>query len=540
MPTFPVRRLGASGIVTDMHPSDIEDPAVFTAGVNVRFRNGRVSRGPLFRTVAQLDFQPGHCLSIPPSSTGYDQAVVVSSAFDEMKRLNGGTLEDLTPEDLSGLGEGKAITSCFLGGVSYLNCVSDSPLYLGPTDSAYQPIPGWSDNYKCRVLRSYKDQLIALGVYKDGQLFPTMVKWSDLSLFGAPPGDWETSSTTNSAGENIVNEMQHAIVDGLALRNSFILYCTNSVWAMDFIGGDFIFDFTKLFDERGVINPNCVVQVGGSHFVFDRNDIYVHDGVAPRSIADQRTREFIFNALDTSRSNLCFVNHDARLSEIRFCYPSADDLVGWHNPTTGCNRAAVYNYANDTWTFDDVPNVTSACRSSLVSGANWETDSEILWDNAQGVFSTTEGDESQHVLFVGRQDDSMGLTASRLYGYDLLNGGLLSAPVELETVKPALVERTGLDLDIMGKNLTQYTNLQAIWPQVSIEEPEAAFWQFGGNDLVNKEPVWGDPITFDPDQDSKIDINEGGKYLGYRFGCAGIGDFQLSGFDVQLIIRGRR
>ncbi len=541
MATFPVRRLGAAGIVTDMNPSDIEDPAVFTAGVNVRFRNGKVSRGPVSRTVSTLDFEPGHCLAIPPSSAGYDQVVMVSSAFNKVKRLNGSLLEDLTPAGLSGAGEGMPITSCFLGGVSYINCESDNPISLVPTDSAYVTMPNWPTGYKCKVLRSFKDQLVALGITKNGQLFPTMVKWSDLSGFGAPPGSWDPTSTTNSAGENIVNEMQHAIVDGLALRNSFVIYCTNSVWQMDYIGGDFIFDFTKLFDERGIINPNCAVQVGGQHFVFDRNDIYIHDGVTPTSIADTKTREFIFNALDTSKSHLCFVNHDARLSEIRFCYPSSDDLVGWQNPVNGCNRAAVYNYANGTWTFDDLPNVTSACRSSLIAGKAWDSsaDSET-WDSSEGLFLTTEGDQNQHVLFVSRPDTRMGLTASRLYGYDLLNGGLLTSPVEMQTVKPAFVQRTGLDLDALGKNLTQYTHLQAIWPQVAVEKPEDAYWQFGANDLVNIEPTWSNEVKFDPRTEGKIDINEAGKYLAYRFGCRGTGDFQLSGFDVQLVIRGRR
>lgn len=540
MSTFPVRRLGASGIVTDMNPSDIEDPSVFTAGVNVRFRNGKVSRGPLSRTVATLDFNPGHCLAIPPSSAGYDQVIMVSENFAAVKRLNGSTLENVTAPGMSGTGSTKPITSCFLGGISYINCESDNPIYMGPADSTYATLPNWPTGYKCKALRAFKDQLIALGVTKNSQLYPTMVKWSDLSTFGEPPGSWDPTSTTNSAGENIVNEMQHAIVDGLALRNSFVIYCTNSVWQMDYIGGDFIFDFTKLFDERGIINPNCAVQVGGQHFVFDRNDIYVHDGVAPQSIADAKTREFIFNAIDTSKSHLCFVNHDARLSEVRFCYPSSDDLTGFINAATGCNRAAIYNYANGTWTFDDLPNVTSACRSSLVSGKSWDADPDATWDNAQGLFLTTEGDENQHVLFVGRADTSLGLTASRLYGYDLLNGGLMTAPVELQTVKPAFVQRTGLDLDALGKNLTQYTHLQAIWPQVAIEKPEDAYWQFGANDLVNIEPTWSDEILFDPRVEGKIDINESGKYLAYRFGCRGIGDFQLSGFDVQLVIRGRR
>lgn len=540
MSTIPVRRLGQAGIVTDMNPADIEDPAVFTAGVNVRFRNGRVSRGPLPRTVSVLDFEPGHALAIPPSSGGYDEVVMVSADFGAVKRLNGEELEDLTPAGQAPAGEGYPITSCFLGGVSYINRESHDPICKSPGDSTYLTLPNWPSGYRCKVLRSFKDQLVALGVTKAGAYYPTMVKWSDLVSFGGPPGDWDPTSTTNSAGENIVNEMQHAIVDGLAMRNSFVLYCTNSVWQMDFVGGDLIYQFTKLFDERGVISPNCVVQVAGQHFVFDRNDIYVHDGIAPRSIADEKTRKFIFDALDTARSYLCFVSHDARLSEIRFCYPSSDRLVGWHNPTNGCNRAAVFNYANGTWTFYDLPNVTGACRSSLISGKSWDDDALVTWDGAEGLFLTSEGDESQHVLFVGRSDSSMGLTAPRLYGFDLLTGGTMPQAIEPEAVKPAFVERTGLDLDALGKNLTQYTHLQAIWPQVAVDRPEDSYWQFGANDLVNQEPTWSDEEGFDPRSEAKIDINEAGKYLAYRFGVRGYGDFSLSGFDVQLVIRGRR
>ena len=367
-----------------------------------------------------------------------------------------------------------------------------------------------------------------------------MVKWSDLTGFGAPPGDWSIDSTTNSAGENIVNEMQHTIVDGLDLRNSFVIYCTNSVWAMDYTGGQEIYQFTKLFDESGVIAPNCVVQVGGQHFVFDRNDIYVHDGVQPRSIADGKVREFVFNALDTSRSDLCFVMHDAKLSEVRFCYPSSDRLVGFVNPTTGCNRAAVFNYANGTWSFYDLPNVTGSCRSSIVSGKSWEDDQDLTWDAAAGLYSSTEGDESQHVLLVSRTDPSQGLSTSRLYGFDLVAGGLLTIPVEPEALRPAFVERTGIDLDSAGKNLTQYVHLQAIWPQATIEVPQDAYWQFGGYDFVNAEPLWSDRTTYDPSTEAKIDVNEAGKYLAYRFAVGGIGDFKLSGFDVQLVTRGRR
>lgn len=541
MSTFPVRRLGATGIITDSSPYDIEDAAVFTSGVNVRFRNGRVSRGPVFRTISALAFEPGHATSIPATALGSEQVIIVSHDFAKVNRLNGSNLEDVTPASgMSGSGDTVPITSTVLGGVSYINCDVDAPISMAPNESVYQSLPNWPDGYRCKVLRAYKDQLLALGVTKAGVLYPTMVKWSDLTGYGSVPADWATDSTTNSAGENIVNEMQHAIVDGVSLRNSFILYCTDSVWQMDYVGGDLIYDFTQLFKDRGIINANCAIEAGGQHFVFDKTDIYVHDGVTPRSIADTKVREYIYNSLDTARSYLCFVDHDARLSEIRFCYPSADGLTGFVNATTGCNRAAVYNYANGTWSFDDLPNVTSSTRAALISGDDWDTNPDVTWDQSQGLFLTTTGDLNRHALFVGRPDATMGLTAPRLYGYDLLKGGLMTALIEPEALKPAFVQRVGLDLDSLGKNLTQYTHLQAIWPQASIENPSDASWQFGANDLVNVEPTWSDPAVFDPAVEGKIDINESGKYLAWRFSCKGIGDFALSGFDVQIVIRGRR
>lgn len=457
-----------------------------------------------------------------------------------MYRLNGSSFENLTPAGHIGADGIAVINSCALGGVSYINRETHIPLFKSSGGAAYETIPAWDPSDRCKVLRAYKDQLVALGVTKAGAYYPTMVKWSDFSFYGAPPGSWDTSSTTNSAGENIVNEMQHEIIDGLSLGNTFVLYCAASVWSMDYVGGNDIFAFRKLFDEVGVINPNCVAQVRGLHYVFDRNDIYVHDGVSPRSIADGRVKEFIFGALDFSRSYLCFVQHDAKLTEIRFCYPAGDEFAGFVNPTTGCNRQAVYNYSNDTWTFYDVPNIVGSAKAALVSGASWDTDLVQTFDEAGGLWMSTDGDEDRHCLIAARADPSMGLPTSRIYGFDALTGGRLTQEVAAETLRPAVVVRTGIDLDATGKNLTQYMNMQAIWPQMTMTRPSDCFWQFGGAETSLVDPVWSAPVTFDPATETKIDINEAGKYLGYRFECGGSSDFQLSGFDIQLVVRGRR
>lgn len=540
MTTFPVRRLGTAGIVPDVFPADLENPSAFTGGVNVRFKNGQVSRAPVFRAITDLSHDPGHILAVPPSASGFEEVITVAQDYGSMLRLNGQTLEDLTPVDHTAIAGNNAITSGFLGGVTYLNRETHAPLCKRPADNTFVTLPNWPTGDRCRALRPYKDQLIALGVTKQGAFIPTMVRWSDLTFFGEAPETWDPADTTASAGENIINEMTHTLIDGLALRDSFILYTTSSVWQMDFVGGNDIYVFRQLFSDRGVINQNCVVQVGGTHYVFDRQDIYVHDGVSERSICDERTKRFIFGSLDFSKQHLCFVQHDPRLTEVRFSYVADDPFTGFTNATTGCNRQAVYNYTTNTWSFYDVPNIVSGTRAALLSGASWEDDAQVTWSETGAVWMSSEGDEERHTLVVGRGDAALGLTAPRVYGQDLISGGRLFLPAHPETLKPASVERVGIDLDFMGKRLRQHMNINAIWPQIAMDVSSDCHWDFGGSETVGNAPSWSGPFSFDPETETKIDIRESGKYLSYRFTCGGEGDFQLSGFDAQLVIRGRR
>lgn len=540
MTTFPVRKLGSSGLVPDVFPPDLENVSALSGGVNVRFSNGRASRAPVFRTVADLSHEPSHLLAIPMTSVGFEEVVSISDGYGEFLRLNGKNLEDITPPGHAPIEGIQPVTSSYLGGVSYVNRETHAPLCKRASDNTYVPLPNWPEGDRCRSLRPYRDQLIALGVTKQGAYIPTMIRWSDFAYFGEAPGSWDPADTTKSAGENMLNEMKHPLVDGLTLRDFFILYCTSSTWIMSYVGGNDIYTFSKLFDDRGLINANCAVQVGGMHYVFDRNDIYVHDGVSDRSICDGKTKDFIFRSLDFTKAHLCFVQHDAKLSEVRFAYVSDDPYSGFRGATQGCNRQAVYNYSNDTWTFYDVPNLVSCTKAALLSGASWSDDEATPWAEAGGLWMTNEGDEDQHLLVASRADPSLGLSKPRIYGQDLINGGRLLLEIAEETLRPALAERVGIDLDAYGKRLTQHVNVQAIWPQLRMDDWTACTFQFGAANVVGQEPAWGPEYQIDPSTETKIDLNEAGKYISWRFKCAGREDFDLHSFDIQLLVRGRR
>lgn len=543
MPNLPVRNMGGSGVITDIHPYDLP-PNAISGGVNIRFENRKITRGPVFREVHEYaaGFEPSYLFSIPPVVEGNDQIIAVASNGSSILSLTGGsTVVDLTPTTPPVIATELPWTHTFLGSVAYLNHKDSVPLQKAVSDAKFLPLTAWPTNFRTRALRSYKDFLIALGVSKAGTEYPTMVKWSDIAQFGGAPASWDPTSTTNSAGENIINEMKTPIIDGLTLRDSFIIYCENEVWLMDYIGGNFLFRWRKLYDRAGIINSNCVVQVDGLHYVFDRHDIYVHDGASKKSICHGKVKDFIFDGIMQDKRHLCFVSHDPNLNEIHFNYPSGDAVVGFHNPTTGCNRAAVYNYLNETWSFYDLPNVTATANANIPLGISYDSLGTATYRDIGGSYRVSGDSQEQHVLFASRTDAGQGITKPRILGLDLLYGGRLVKPVCTEVLRPAFAERIGIDMDEEGAPLPSYKVIHTIYPQLGLQGDQAVTFQFGASDIVDQSPVWTGDLPFDPRVNSKVDTGRvAGRYLGWRLRYSGYGDFSFSGMDAKMTARGRR
>lgn len=546
MPTLPVRDLGGAGIIADIHPYDLP-PNVFSAGVNVRFENGTVSRGPVARDVFDLtgydaDFHPDFSLTIPAQSSGAESIVVVNKDFSKVFSIIGDTVSDVTPPAVFVSGSDEPFTHDFLGSVAYLNKRSNVPMMKSGADATFVPIPAWDASWRCTVMRAYKDFLIALDVKKGAVEYPQMIKWSDIAQFGSAPPSWDETSTTNSAGENVLNQMRGSVIDGCVLRDTFMVYGENEVWAMAYTGGPFVFDFRKRFNDVGVINVNCVVEVDGMHYVFDRNDIVMHDGAQKTSIAHGKVKDFIFDGLMRDRQYQCFVTHNPKLNEIMFCYPSQDRLVGFNGAADGCNRAASYNYKRQSWTFYDLPNVTSATYAIVSSGMTYESASAATpFDVMGGTYAGESSGTEQHQLLTSVQAVPQGIGKSRIIGFDLIFAGRLAKPLVPELLKDAFAERIGIDLDDTGAEIRAYKSLLKIYPQIAVRAAQGGVtFQFGANDVSAVAPAWDTPQTFDPRTNYQISVRKAGRYLAHRVTHRGLSDFSYSGFDALLTVRGKR
>jgi hypothetical protein len=539
MPIIPIRNLGQTGVVTDNSAYNIPLTG-FSAGFNVRFDEGRVSRAPIFRTIKDsLGFTPRFTYGIVPA-TGFDTVILASDAW-AIKEYASGTVSNVSGS-ITGSSDPRPYTGTSLADVTYINRVDRVPVYRTGTGTNFADLPNWDSTHRCRSLRSYGDQLIALNMTEGSTNFPTRVRFSDITTANSVPGSWDAADTTKSAGFNDLVQIPTEIIDGMSLGSNFIIYSSDQTWLMEFVGGTFIFNFRKLFNDAGVINQNCVVEAEGKHYVFGAFDIYIHDGTSKQSICDERTKNFIYSNLNNNNADVCFTQHNPVLNEIYFCYMSGDSRVEFPNANR-CNRAAVYNYRANTWSFMDIPNVSSGTVANVNSVSTY-ANSATTYQLTGGTYYSQQDSFDRHVIMVGEDQASDGITSDKMYGVDLSDTGQMAFQLDVEATKPPYLERTGIDLDEGGLAARQYMVVTRLYPQcdtINTADTTLTF-EFGASDIPRATPVYGSPVTYNIPTEHKIDSRAAGRYLSYRMTLADndYKDFDLSGFDIEITPTGAR
>ena len=538
MPNLPIRGLGSVGVVTDVDPYNLPING-YTRGKNIRFNEGKVGHGPIFR-----DVSPNNQVANPmfvhgvSASTGYDTVLVVDDTFQIKEFSNGAYTTRLAAGSQSSSTE---ITATNLANVTYVNRSDLVPVHRTPSTSTFTNLPNWPSTYRTKSLRSFGDFLIALNTTEGGTEHSNRVRFSTTALSNSVPSTWDETDVTESAGFNDLVQMETPIVDGATLGSNFLIYSSDQVWMMEFVGGSFIFNFRKLFDDAGAMSQNCIVEVEGKHYVFDYDDIYVTDGNSRQSICDGRVRDYIFNGIDYTKKGSCFVLHNAALEEVYFCYHTGDDLAVFEEGDK-CNRAAVYNYKEDTWTFQDLPNVVGGGIANVSSTESYATvDASITYANSGGSYLSQESEFKRHALMFSKQMANNEVARSTLYGLDLQDLGSLTQGTDETVSQPAFLERTGIDLDEQGIQISGYKVLNAFYPQINSPNADGTFeFTFGAADIATNAPNYDTAITFDSNTGYKVDTRISGRYLSYKLACPTLKDFSLSGMDVNVIVTGRR
>lgn len=542
MADIDIGSVGLGGIVTDLDPYNL--PAhVWSDGLNIEFDRRGVR--PQAQEKEILGPLQGNPLGIFPVLLTTSNQAWIYATTDKIFSVVDLTHTDIT-RSVGGAYSASDIVKWnggILNTIPVLNNSFDVPQQIDPTDLAApaQDLANWPATLRTLVLRPFKNFLIAIGASDTGitNQSRTLV-WSDPADPGAVPPSWDWASTTTQAGVKTFSESDGLLVDGRTLRDQFIVYKNDSVWSMRFIGGTFVMSFKPLFEDVGLLNEGALAVFDKYHLFLSKRDVILHDGITMKSVADDRVRERIFTEMNASAIDNVKCQHEIGKNRVWIFYPSGTS--SW------ADRAAIWNYREDTWTFREVPQIVAASQGFFdldlgdvwdVQNLSWDSyDTADYWDGS--IYAAT----STNIIMVSQVG-----AATYDAGTDTSTDGLVTWTGN-STYPPAwFVDNNGprmngyiqrLGISLVGQDHTgQPTVKRQIEKLVSEIWPEVAFGsvqiRIGTQATPQAVPVWTDYVLFDNSVDEKADFFESAKFLAIEFKSTDANDdWTLAGYTVSI------
>lgn len=231
-------------------------------------------------------------------------------------------------------------------GVPMLNNGVDIPQWwpLADLNTPLENLPAWPANERAKCIRAFKNFLVAINIMRLGVNYPNTVHWSHPADPGSVPASWDIADASRDAGEMPLADTAGMLVDSVPLSDVNILYKTDAVYVMSFIGGTQIFSFRRVAIGFGAYNEGAVCAFnhnGEQHLVVTADDIKVFNGNSFRSIAQGKVRKW-FNA--NMRTNA------VGYSVTAIANPVLNEIVITSTFTGGTGVALIWNWVEDTFT----------------------------------------------------------------------------------------------------------------------------------------------------------------------------------------------
>ena len=517
--------LGKVGVIKDVLPHRLP-PNAFSDGRNVRFFENSVEKflGHSNAFSGEMEspiVQPYWLTSIRQDTDMY----VVYAGENKVYATDGATHFDMTRTtgDYS-MNTSKGWTGGVMGGIVFLNNGVDSPQsWVGPASltTKLTDLPNWPSGALCQSMRSFKQFMIAMDYTNgSGTSYPRLVKWSTGASFNAVPTSWDETDATLDAGEYELADTSGRVIDGAELRDTFVIYKEDSIWGMQFVGPPFVFRFYKISETTGALSRRCMVEINNGHFVFGVNDCYINDGQNLTSVLNQRMRREVFNNLNTTNFERCFVVPYFQKSEVWACYP---DIT-----SDFANKALVWNWTDNSIGIRDLPDIAFAHAgavptimgggdsSSWVGGGTWDDqigawDSTLTYDITETKLmmaspGSTGGSGQIYLADSSNKEDTENMTSN------VIRESLFFDSVD--TVKFC----RGVRLNMDGGPVNVYVGRQM---------------------SPNESTTWEGPFSFDPSTDYKINCRVTGRLLGIKVESTADVAWRLNSYDMDVVPAGR-
>lgn len=418
-------------------------------------------------------------------------------------------------------------TGGVLSGILVLNNGSDDPQYWAnaETNTRLANLPNWPSDTKAKIIRPFKNFLVALDVTTGGTRFPYLVKWSHSASAGAVPSSWDETDATKDAGQFDLGETKDVLVDCLPLGADLnIVYKEQTTWGMQFIGHPFIFRFYNIFGNQGLFAPQCAVEYkSGQHAALTRGDFIVHNGQTFESVIDGRNRQWLFGAIDPDNWERVFVTHNAKFSEVWICFPTLGSAF--------CDSALIWNYRENTWARRELPQISDMKPGIINPAVNdtWDDGPADTWDGGLNIpWDSTEADPTRFNLLMA----SPVAGSSKVYEVDVsdsFDGASFLSYMEREGLSVEPLRRDGS----ITSNTESWKCLRGIRPRFRSPPTGGTVevW-IGVQEHINADVLWHGPYETDIENDYKVDFIHSARLFGVRFQSRGA--FEIDGYDLDI------
>lgn len=521
---IPVTGAGQIGLVTDL-PFDELPLNAWTDARNVRFRRGAVEKVLGHSEVFPgLLYAPEFIMQAALTGTAY----WMYASTTQVGATDGATHASITR--LSGaynMSQAKGWTGTAIEDIPVLNNGTDIPqVWDKPAlNTKLVDLPNWPADTRASVMRALKRYLVAINVTKAGVNFPNMIKWSHEAPTGQVPTSWDEEDESKDAGEWGLPGEGGILTDGVPLRDVLMLYKEFQTWQMQYVGGLFVFRFSRLFENVGALSARAAKEFfSGQHLVFTGSDIVVHDGHQVKSIIDNKMKTFIENNLDDVNYSKSFVVVDPDNKEVYVCWPGRGQ--------SRCTFAAIWNWITNAWGIRELPQASHIDLGLVVPIETSET-----WGGAAGPWSTDtaiwgdrSSDPTKRRLLMATPGTSKlhTLNTTQMFG---------------ATPMVAYVERQALGFPLKVQQPPDFVRMKQVdrlYPRIGGTPGGIVKVSLGLQTKADEPPVWEQAQAYVIGETEYLDFggSEASRMHALRFESDSDIQWKLHGYDIEVNDRG--
>jgi len=496
-----------SGIVSDLPPEEVS-AKIWTNGINIQFQDTATTRVGGYAPFADplSGSGPIFAMNVVHADIVYwiyctTNQVFVTDATNHWDITPTGGLVTCEPGDWTGT---------VLNGIPVLNNQVDAPIYWDlNASSPCEILPGWPIGARCKVIRSFKYHLFALNVF-DVFEQPNTLWWSEGADPGALPQEW-VPSPSNDAGDMVLADTPGEIIDGLGLRDTFVVYKDYSTYAISYVAGQYVYTNQKLFLTSGLQSANCIVEVNGEHWVFTGTDVIRHDGQTYQSIVQDKLKHQIIDSIEPTKTKLVCMVFRHRSQQVWLSIPTAGN--------NHLNKAYIINTLTGDIGIRELPDVAYITKG-IISQSNpdyWDIDSD-QWDFDSTFWNQQSYSPTEDTLLMCDQD------SNHLFAVDI-------SPLADGELIYAMAERLSLPTNdnIMHAFVTR------VVPRVSGNTGDTLYITAGGQQFFDRPVQWGSPVPFVIGTDTFVDVQTEGRLFSIRFDGITHNIWQIHSYRIEIV-----